>query len=49
MEKENSPEKNSLTFALTNPYFLLLVGAVTPLLVNLEQGVHFFFLEISEP
>ena len=39
----------SRPFALTHPYFLLPSGAVTPLLVNLEEGVHFFFLEISEP
>lgn len=45
--EENSPE-NSLVFGLTDPYFLLPMGAVTPLLVNLE-GVRFFFLEISEP
>ena len=49
MERENSPEKNFLVFALTHPYFLLPVGAVTPPLANLGEGVHFFLLEILEP
>ena len=49
VERQSFPEKNFLPFAFTHPYFLLPVGAVTPLLVNLAEGVYFFLPEISEP